>query len=233
MTTLELWAANLDTFVETDDELVRQLPADELARAARFVHAMHRRRHLAAHLFLRSVLAERVGRRPRELELVRDAHGKPRLQDVVGTAFSLSHSGGMGVCAVADQEVGVDLEPEHPVPDADAIAARILAPARLRRWRLQREPERDLSLLVHWTRYEALAKAEGGGLVSPPAPLDLDPARGQWLQVADRGERWSILTLGPAVVPGCIVSVAIRGATAAVSLHAWHGHSESATLREP
>jgi 4'-phosphopantetheinyl transferase len=232
MTALQLWTTSLDELVAPESELAAALSAPELARAARFLHARDRRRHLAAHCFLRSLLAERLSCEPGAIEIVRGTHGKPRVVNTGSIGFSLSHSGGMAACAIADGEVGVDLERDQRLPEADAIAARILAPASLARWRREGEPARDRSLLRHWTRYEALAKAEGGGLVAPPAPLDADPAPGTWMQAVHRGVRWSILTLAPGTVPDCIVSVAICGAPAAVSLHAWQGLRESATVRE-
>ena len=45
-----------------------------------------------------------------EERLKKNSHGKPALPDPFGVYFNISHSKGMAVCAVADEEIGVDIE---------------------------------------------------------------------------------------------------------------------------
>jgi hypothetical protein len=87
------------------------------------------------------------------------------------------------------------------------------------------------SLLVGWTQFEALAKAQGGGLVAPPRPIDLGAETNRWQPVTDRGQ-WSVIALEPA--GGSVMSVAVAGPAGQLSVTraAWHEAGESATLRE-
>lgn len=223
----------LDGVACADDVLAARLSRDELARAAGFRLALHRRRFLVAHAFLRSVLGDCLGRPPAALQFARGAQGKPLLAGEDGPVlhFSLSHSGSMAACAVADAPIGVDLECAQSIAEEAAIAARIFSRERQRRWAEEPAPRRATSLLVGWTQFEALAKAQGGGLVAPPGPIDLDGELNQWQPVADRG-RWSVIALEPAA--GGVLSVAVAGPPAwlSVARAAWHEAGESATLRE-
>jgi len=223
----------LDDVRCSDEVLAAHLSSEELARAAGFRLALHRRRFLVAHAFLRSVLGDRVGRPPAALQFARGVHGKPLLAGVDGPAphFSLSHSGSMAACAVADEPVGVDLESAQSISEETAIAARIFSLGRQARWAAESAPRRAATLLVGWTQFEALAKAQGGGLVAPPAPIDLDADMNRWQPVVDGG-RWSVIALEPAA--GSTMSVAVAGTPARLSVAraAWHEAGESATLRE-
>ena len=91
-------------------------------------------------------------------ELTRNAHGKPALP-AGGRCFSLSHhSGSYAVLAVADGEVGVDIE---PVSDRKIIIPRrFLRQDELDWLGTDPDPER---FAVLWTRLEAAIKADGRG----------------------------------------------------------------------
>ena len=218
---VHVWTVELDAVTAPDDALTARLSQEELARADSFVFGAHRRRYLVSHAFLRSVLGECLGRRPAAIELGRTPRGKPVLAGGSDAAlhFSLSHSGPIAACAVAREPVGVDIEPEQVIPEAPGIAARIFTAERLARWSVEPEPGRVRSLLVGWTQFEALAKAQGGGLIFPPAPIDLDGRTGRWQPVSDRGERWSVTAVQRA--DGTVLSVAVAGAPARLSVREW------------
>lgn len=218
---VHVWTADLDAVTAPDEALAAHLSREELARAGSFVFRAHRRHYLVSHAFLRSVLGDCLGRRPAAIEVGRTARGKPLLTGGPDAAlhFSLSHSGPVAACAVARESVGVDIEREQVIPEAAGIAARIFTAERLARWSAEPEPGRVLSLLVGWTQFEALAKAQGGGLVSPPAPIDFDGGTGRWQPVSDRGEHWSVTAVQPA--EGTVLSVAIAGGPARLSVREW------------
>ncbi|MGN0805792.1 MAG: 4'-phosphopantetheinyl transferase family protein [Candidatus Coproplasma sp.] len=49
-------------------------------------------------------------------QICRGEHGKPYLKEG-GVFFNLSHSGAVAVCAISDEEVGVDVQQVRPVKD--------------------------------------------------------------------------------------------------------------------
>lgn len=218
---VHVWTLDLDGVTASEERLAAHLSRDELVRAAGFRLELHRRRFLISHAFMRSVLGDYVGRQPASLEFGRAAHGKPLLLGEDGRwtpHFSLSHSGSMAACAVARQPVGVDFEREQAIPEEAGIAARIFSSDRQSRWAAEPAPSRAVSLLVGWTEFEALAKAQGGGLVSPPDPIDLDGGLNSWRPVLDRG-RWSVIAFQ--TTGGSVLSVAIAGGPGRLSVRDW------------
>ena len=127
---------------------------------ARLTPAMAERRraeHLAGRALLRHAIADRTGRSPAALALTITAAGKPEC--VGGPHVSVSHSGSLVVCAVADVAVGVDVE-TRPPRDIEAVAQRYFTAAEAR-W-LAADPPARFPML--WVLKEAYLKALGVGL---------------------------------------------------------------------
>jgi phosphopantetheinyl transferase len=78
---------------------------------------------------------------------------------VGGPSVSLSHSGDIVVCAVAESAVGVDVEVASP-RDIEAVAERYFTPAE-NRWLAGADPQRFRML---WVLKEAYLKALGVGI---------------------------------------------------------------------
>jgi 4'-phosphopantetheinyl transferase len=146
--------------------LVALLDAHERARLGRFRRPADAARYLAAHALTRLVLGCHLDRAAAELVFDRtcrcgEPHGKPTLAG--GPGFSFTHAGEVvGVAVLAGGAVGMDVEPVRDLPDLDAMARHVGAPA---------EPA---AFFRAWTRKEALLKATGEGLAGPMAAIVLD-----------------------------------------------------------
>ncbi len=123
---------------------------------------------------LRLLVARRVGIEAEAIEIGRDARGRPVVHwPATGLHVTISHSAGYIACAVAERELGIDIERDDRV-EADApLADRICT--RTERDQLDRTPpaQRRRSLVRLWTRKEALVKALGVGLVLDFAAIDV------------------------------------------------------------
>jgi 4'-phosphopantetheinyl transferase len=157
---------------------MRDLDADERSRHDSYRREPDRRRHLAAHLTVRDVLGARLGIDPAAVQLGRDPcplcgedHGRPvALDDRRGTQFSLAHTSGMVVVAVADTVVGVDVEPTSRTTAAEDLVAA-LNEHDAAEVDLLPPQARDRALLASWVRTEAVLKARGTGLGVDPATV--------------------------------------------------------------
>jgi 4'-phosphopantetheinyl transferase len=188
----EVVVASLDIDAEP---LAGLLSADERHRAGRFAFARERRRYIVARARLRQFLGERLGAAPESLQFVYKPHGKPALEHRPGQRdlrFNVSHCGGVAAYAFAEgREVGVDVEREREIEDAEAIAERCFSPA-------ERDACRVLGFLYCWTRKEAFVKALGSGLSSPLPELDVSGAP----------QGWSVQSFVPG--PGLVGAVAVQ-----------------------
>lgn len=92
-----------------------------------------------------------------EIQIQRTPSGKPCFADRKGLFFSLSHSGAYAVCALSEEEVGVDIQQEK-----DSFS-----PGIIRRILHEREDldGTDVSALFRlWAAKEAYVKCTGDGL---------------------------------------------------------------------
>ncbi len=151
-----------------------------------------------------------------ELNLVQDAHGRPRLDSPHDAAldFNWSHSGDHAVVAIARGIApGIDVERRRARPRALALAGRFFDSAEAAALAVLPEGARDEAFLTLWTAKEALLKAHGRGIgyglqrlrvAAPPQPLQLLRFDGE-----DVGA-WQLQALD--LAPELIAALAWRGA---------------------
>lgn len=172
------------------------LTPDESARVARKATAILRQRQGASFCVVRQTLATALGIAPAALPLRVAEGGKPFIEGH-SLRFNVSHSGGVGMLACSHREIGVDIEALIRRP-GDALAAEILAPTELDRWRTTDEPERQAWLTRAWTRKESTLKAAGCGLRVAPRCVEVGGGEnegGGWL-IELEGRRWRGIDLG-------------------------------------
>ena len=131
-----------------------------------------------------------LGRDPgRVAQLTLGEFGQPRLEG--GPHFSLSHSGGLVVCALCDESpLGVDVEESRDMDLGDFRAS--LTPAEWE-W-VQAGPAPHQRFLALWTAKESVLKTLGTGLSTP---LDQVEVGAGWAAAAGRRWRLTPLDLDP------------------------------------
>ena len=162
----------------------------ERERAARFRFARDRRRFIVRRGRLREWLGERVGSAPEQLRFSAGSHGKPALSDG-GPCFSLSHSGERMMLAIADVEIGCDLERIDEKLEWQSIADRFFTRAECARLASAPAGEGRIGFFDCWARKEAFVKGLGLGL---SYPLDaFEVSIGSDARVLAGGDGWSML----------------------------------------
>jgi 4'-phosphopantetheinyl transferase len=190
---VEVWQVRLSQPAECVRSLAGLLSHAERERAARLKRAGAADRWTVARAGLRILLGAQLGLLPEEIELEVSEHGKPELS-ATRLCFNLTHSGDLALVALAELEVGIDVE--RPGRNTAAVE-RTLSGA---------ERASGDDLLQIWCRKEALAKAMGGGLQWKPQDFDTTRADGHAL--ADLPLR-----------DGYVGALAVAGDSAAFTLH--------------
>jgi 4'-phosphopantetheinyl transferase len=216
-TILHLSWTTLADFGDRLGGLLGKLPDDERERAERFRVESARRRFVLARTLLRRELSSRVGRAPDALVFGVRPHGKPHLVEPVchpAPTFNLSHSGDLVVLAVAEVDVGADVESLRPVPNAEKLARRFFSPAECRAIAELDGAFRDHAFLRVWTQKEAYLKGTGLGVGMRLREVETepDPAAAPRL-IAIGGDpaeavRWK---LHEVEIPGAVCTVASLG----------------------
>jgi 4'-phosphopantetheinyl transferase len=215
----DAWLFDVDLAGDEIAALYPLLDREERARAMQFRFARDRDRFIARRGRLRHLLGSYLGEAAEDIAFHHNDFGKPQILGDDGLQFSLSHSHGVALCAIAwDRAVGCDLEWR----DAE-LACRETAD------RLFSARERaDLHRLASaqwiegfyncWTRKEAFVKALGRGLSHPLDSFDVSVAPGEPAALLSRSGPWSMHGFSPrhgfqaaVVVEGVDQPVRFRG----------------------
>jgi len=157
------------------------LDAEEMARADRYHFASNRDTFTAAHALVRRMLSDATGLPTATWRYVTGKFGKPALAVDCpggGLRFNISHTRGFVACAIAHDEVGVDVEASNRMTDFD-IADRFFAPEEARLVKSAPPEGRACVFFRFWTLKEAFIKATGEGLRRPldSFSFTFDPVR--------------------------------------------------------
>jgi 4'-phosphopantetheinyl transferase len=179
---VEVWwcdATELDRAeIET---LAQMLPADQRYAAARLGNDDLRRRYIVARTMMLDTLGSCADPQERRLVLARGPHGKPYIAGPSALRhlrFNLADSGPMAVVAIsAGWEVGIDIERIRPDIDIAGPAGMCFTERELSALAQIPRADRATAFFSCWTRKEALLKAQGTGLMRPPAEVEIGLGR--------------------------------------------------------
>jgi 4'-phosphopantetheinyl transferase len=173
---LHLWVIPLTDTRSTRRAVTGLLSADELERASRFRHDLHRHRFVARRTALRELLGRYLGEEPGRLRFAYGPYGKPSVvsasgaggQGGAGLTFSLSHREDHAVCVIGREALlGVDIEVVRAFPEMEPIAERFFSPPESAAIAEASAAERPAAFYRFWTCKEALLKAIGAGFGRP------------------------------------------------------------------
>jgi 4'-phosphopantetheinyl transferase len=210
---VQLWRAPLIVPAETRSRLARHLSVDEQVRADRFRFDRDRDRFIAAHGWLREILAVRLNLDARAVRFVAEATGKPAL-DGGGVAFNLSHAGDLALIAMSQRPVGVDLEPVRDGMGLQEVADRYFSAGERETLAALVGPARDRLFFALWTLREAYVKATGEGVAGlERIAIDLVDGEPTRIRALDES-RWSVYRLD--IRAGYVGALVVDGAPASV-----------------
>ncbi|MGY1679413.1 4'-phosphopantetheinyl transferase family protein [Geodermatophilus sp. SYSU D01176] len=215
---VHVWRASLDPPARHLEDLLRVLSDAERSRAAQFCFDRDRRWFIAGRGVVRRILGSYLTILPDRLQFHAGGTGRPTLSASQGGGmeFSVSHSGGLVLCAVTcDRRIGVDVERTRILSSTADMAGRVLSPREHAVFQALAREQRQAALFRGWTRKEAYLKACGEGLSRSPDRVDVslppfEPAR----RLSVDGEpgassRWWLRDLAPA--PGYVAALAHEG----------------------
>lgn len=222
---VHVWRCALDDILPSVESRGACLSSDERTRSAQFIAPLERRRYVVSRIVLRHVLAGYHGTAAADIPLAREAGGRPFVQGADRLFFSLSHSAGTALIAVADVRVGVDVERVRTVTRAAEIAGRIMHPETVALLQSLPQSQFESAFLDAWTQREAHVKAVGGGLfrTRDELPFDVQLASDATVhRVRSRGDgtEWSIARFLP--YPGTRAAVAAPGSLRGVRIMDWN-----------
>jgi 4'-phosphopantetheinyl transferase len=194
------------------------LSPDELARAGRFRFPVHRRHFVAARSVLRYLLAHCAKIPAADVHFKEGAYGKPELSGTGSIRFNVSHSGELGLYAIAKhREVGVDIEQHRPMDDLENVSRHYFARGEVTALEKLPLPDRHAAFFRCWSRKEAFVKGLGAGLSLPLdsfcVSIDEEPDLTIEGQLPGTGE-WRLFDITPC--PGYSAALVTQGEPGAI-----------------
>lgn len=163
---MEIFAVNLlePLCYSNYEHLLRLLPLDKQSKLRQYKRFEDSMRGLVAEMLIRNIIKQKNLRNDYQYNFATNTFGKPYLPDVENFKFNLSHSEDWVVCAVDENQIGIDIEKEK-VLDLQ-IAYQFFT---------KKECDYIFSLKNHqlprffeiWTLKESYIKAVGLGLTIP------------------------------------------------------------------
>jgi len=217
---LDIWRARLDLPTDSLKTLEAALSVDEIQRADGFHLQGDKDRFIAAHGFLRDILARYHHCEPGQLSFSTNDYGKPALSMDSSKRrmdFNLSRSEDLALVAVTwERKVGVDLERIRQGISAQVIARQYFSGSEFSELMALPSEQSEIGFFNCWTRKEAYIKAQGLGLSLPLESFDvsLSPNEPVILRATrpdpQEATRWTLLSLE--VSPDYAAALAVEGA---------------------
>jgi len=169
---IHVWLSYLNLHEARLKHLYPLLDEKEKERSERFKFYKHRKRFIASHGFMRSVLSLYLDTPAEQLEFNTGEKGKPELilaKEQPDLRFNLSHSNNLALLAIRQSdEVGVDVEFMERRNEWNKIIKRFFTePEQKAIFSLPEDQQRAAFFKV-WTRKEAHMKVTGQGLYLSP-----------------------------------------------------------------
>jgi 4'-phosphopantetheinyl transferase len=194
MVRVDVWRTSLARAPDEVARLEQLLDVEEKRRATMFRADRDRRRFIVARATLRTLLANHAGLDPRRITFVVSEGGKPVVSnDGVGASmhFNLSHCGELALCAIADREVGVDVEQLRHHHDIERVAQHFFSRKEVKTLEMLSGTDCIRFFFRTWVRKEAFVKATGEGLARSTASFTVmePPETGVTLHSPDGSSR--------------------------------------------
>lgn len=163
---IDLWIVKLDEFPEEDG---RDLSAEELDRADRFLRPQIKDRFIKRRSILRKLLSKYLSIKPNEIVIKQTKLGKPYVVNFGNQIyFNISHSQEYVLYGFSrEAEIGVDIEFIDPKIEAELISNHFFSPGEIETISNASPENRAEVFFRHWTIKEAYIKLVGKGLTYP------------------------------------------------------------------
>ena len=185
-----VWTWNLTVEHSALARLEGLLSDDEWRRVRHLRSGQDARRFVVRRGMVRRIIGLYLDLPPQKINFVYTEFGKPTLLpgSNLDLHFNVSDSFELAALAVcANHPLGIDVERLGTYPADAPKASSFLTPPEIERLSRAGETARDRIRFQAWTRLEAVAKAEGGGLLNLPGDLTRPGPASHRAQAVDAG----------------------------------------------
>lgn len=181
-----------------NDRTAVYVSEDTFRTAMSYRNAKSRFTRLTGELMINYLLRRYYHLNRTDFKIMRQEHGKPCLTGVENIYYNISHSGDYIVCALADTEVGIDIE-KNAVARL-AVARRFFHPQELGQLEKLEETGRNDLFFTYWSVKESFLKYTGSGLTRSLSSFYADVPEG--FAIYEAGHRVPVVIRPCGIDPG-------------------------------
>lgn len=161
---MKIYALNISENISPSlfDKFISLVSIERREKINRFMRKEDADRSLAADILIRQALIENIDIKNEDISFHYNTYGKPYFAHNPPVYFSLSHSGNWVVCAISEQEIGIDVEKIDKI-DLN-IAKSFFAKKEYSDLMEKDDSKKKEYFYVLWTLKESYIKARGRGL---------------------------------------------------------------------
>ena len=167
---MKLYLSDIRFFSEDFFERADAVPPGKRKDLASYTHPVSRKEHILAWSLLSFAYQAETEKPVSEIRLTFSEKGKPYIESDP-FFFSLSHSEGRVICAVAESEIGADVQRIKPVKDG--VLKRVLCENERRLY--EESDNKPLCFTRLWSLKESYLKYTGEGISAGLGSLDFSP----------------------------------------------------------
>ena len=214
---VHIWLINIPASAGAALALDALLTIEEHRRAAAYHRPRDRERFIVSRVALRQLLGRLTGRQPASITFQIGSNKKPSVyHSGQELHFNVSHSKDLVVIAVADKQVGIDIEAINPAFEFQSVLTSCFSNAE--QMAIMQAADTSAMFYTLWTRKEALLKATGKGIDDdmPLVPV-LDGRHFADVGAIGSELSWAVDTC--TIAPGYVCSVAADGGSTGCQCH--------------
>ena len=159
---LKLFRIKLSSYEALVDDLIPFLLPDEIQRADRYHSIKDRNRFIICRALLKLILSIKTGLKINDIHFKKDENKKPHLISDRSIHFNVSHSEDYAIIAVANHQIGVDVEFISRNFEYQDILSHVFSDFEINTVLSAKNSKNTFYKL--WTRKEAFVKATGDGI---------------------------------------------------------------------
>lgn len=185
---------------------------------------------LMGEAMLRIIVGEKVGVAPGKLEIRHKDGEKPFFSAYPEIYFNISHSGEWAVCAIGDDEVGIDIEAVGDKDINPSLIRKVLTENEQKYLNTLSDELKITAFYQFWTMKEAYAKCIGRGLGLAFNKIDINIGQNT-VSLISENQKWQGKIKPLDFRDNYILSVCTAKADEEIILNKFIGAAHSATCR--
>lgn len=188
---IEVYCVEVSNLKEYKDihKFFDYVPEKKREKLLKFKREEDRIRGLVGELLVRYIIVKKMGIKNKKINFLCNYYGKPYLEEIDGIKFNISHSGKYVICAISEEDVGIDIEEIGKIDSS--ILELVLCKEEEEEF--LRAEDKNRFFYSIWTLKESFIKLIGKGLSIPLKSFAINGILSDEIYCIYKGEKFKFM----------------------------------------